>query len=168
MSMSAAAVGSNDTAMNSIAQKLVFSGKINSRLKILIGRLIEINYFRRNAALVYITGIDTGRNLHHSLEKLFQVCATAVISIAGCSVDDSSFLTPSSLELCRYLLIRAQGHLALHHRRLLHEGNTRIPQSSPKSYLTRQRLMRAKQMVSLDVDTTCSLSPLAKILCSSM
>ena len=43
--MSAAAAGSNDIAVNSIAQELVCSGKINSRLKILIGRLMEINYF---------------------------------------------------------------------------------------------------------------------------
>ena len=46
MSMSAAATGSNDTAVNSIAQKLVYSlNKVNSRLKTLIERLIKINYF---------------------------------------------------------------------------------------------------------------------------
>ena len=49
MSTSAAAAGSNDPAVNSIAQKLVCSGKIkikiNSRLKMLIGRLIEIMRF---------------------------------------------------------------------------------------------------------------------------
>ena len=48
MSPSAAAAGSNDTVVNSIAQKLVCGGKIknkiNSRLKIR-RRLIEINYF---------------------------------------------------------------------------------------------------------------------------
>ena len=47
--MSAATAGSDDTAVNSTAQELVFCGKIknkiNSRLKILVGRLIEINYF---------------------------------------------------------------------------------------------------------------------------
>ena len=36
MSMSAAAAGSNDTVVNSIAQELVY----RARLKILIGRLI--------------------------------------------------------------------------------------------------------------------------------
>ena len=41
MSMSAAAAGSNDTGVNSIAQGLVCSGKIKIRLIILIG----INYF---------------------------------------------------------------------------------------------------------------------------
>ena len=41
MSIPAAAAGSNDPAVNSIAQELVFGGKINSRLKI----LIEMNYF---------------------------------------------------------------------------------------------------------------------------
>mgnify|MGYP001793992673 FL=1 len=49
--MSAAAAGSNDAAVNSMAQKLVFSGQIKIRLirklnlKILIERLIEINHF---------------------------------------------------------------------------------------------------------------------------
>ena len=51
LSMSAAAAGSNDAVVNSIAQKLVFSGQIKIRLirklnlKILIERLIEINHF---------------------------------------------------------------------------------------------------------------------------
>ena len=45
MSISAAAAGSNDTVVNYMAQELVCSGKIISRLKILIGRLIEINSF---------------------------------------------------------------------------------------------------------------------------
>ena len=49
MSMSAAVAVSNDTVVNSIAQELLFSGikinKINSKLNIVIGRLIEINYF---------------------------------------------------------------------------------------------------------------------------
>ena len=51
LSMSAAAAGSNDAAVNSMAQKLVFSGQIKIRLirklnlKILIERLIEINHF---------------------------------------------------------------------------------------------------------------------------
>ena len=47
MSMSAVAAGSNDTAVNSIAQELVYGGKIKIclRLKILIRRLIEIIYF---------------------------------------------------------------------------------------------------------------------------
>ena len=49
MAMSAAAAGSNDTAVNCIAQELVCSGNIKIRLlqilKILIGRLMKINYF---------------------------------------------------------------------------------------------------------------------------
>ena len=49
MSTSAAAASRNDAVVNSIAQELVFGGKIkirfNSILKIIIGRLIEINYF---------------------------------------------------------------------------------------------------------------------------
>ena len=45
--MSAAAAGNNDTVMNFIAQKLVCSGKIKIRLKILIRRLREINYFEK-------------------------------------------------------------------------------------------------------------------------
>ena len=44
MSMSAAAASSNGTAVNSIVQELVGGGKIEIRLKILIGRLIKINY----------------------------------------------------------------------------------------------------------------------------
>ena len=40
-------VGSNDTVVKSIAQKLVYSDKIKITLiqEIIIGRLIEINYF---------------------------------------------------------------------------------------------------------------------------
>ena len=45
MSMSVAAAGSNDTVVNSSAQELVFGGEIKIRLKMLIARLIEINYF---------------------------------------------------------------------------------------------------------------------------
>ena len=45
MSMSAAAAGSNDAVVNSMAQELVCGGKIKIRLIILVGRLIEINYF---------------------------------------------------------------------------------------------------------------------------
>ena len=45
MSTPAAAAGSNDTVVNSMAQELVFGGEIKIRLKILIWRLIEINYF---------------------------------------------------------------------------------------------------------------------------
>ena len=68
MSMSAAAASSNDTVANSIAQELVCSGKItynkiNSILKILIERLIEINYFLRNAAL------QKEIILHHGVSK---------------------------------------------------------------------------------------------------
>ena len=43
MSASAAAAGSNDTDVNSIAQKLVCGGEISSILKMLIGGLIENN-----------------------------------------------------------------------------------------------------------------------------
>ena len=45
MSASAAAAGSNDPAVNSIAQALVCSGKMKIRLTILIGRLIDNNFF---------------------------------------------------------------------------------------------------------------------------
>ena len=48
---SPAAAGSNDTAVNSIAQELVRDGMIEIRLiqdyNLLIRRLMEINYFER-------------------------------------------------------------------------------------------------------------------------
>ena len=47
MSKSAAAAGSTDSAVNHIAPKLASSGKIKIRLKILIGMLIEMNYFEK-------------------------------------------------------------------------------------------------------------------------
>ena len=45
MSTLAAAADSNDTVVNPIALKLFFNGKIKIRSKILIVRLIKINYF---------------------------------------------------------------------------------------------------------------------------
>ena len=54
MSMSAATAGSNHTALIYIAHKLGSSGKINSRLKILIGRLIEINCFEEIQSYVLL------------------------------------------------------------------------------------------------------------------
>ena len=44
--------------MNSIAQELVSSDKIKVRLKILISRVIEINYFWRNASIYLLTKLN--------------------------------------------------------------------------------------------------------------
>ena len=56
MSPSAAAAGSNDTVVNYIAQKLVFSGKIKIRLIQYLKYSSEDILFLRNAALntIYI------------------------------------------------------------------------------------------------------------------